>query len=63
MEKVARDELLMAYRSAKDCVHRLELLLAELGCPHRNAVNISTMGGPKKYYCKECGETIEGVDE
>ena len=64
MEKQMKEELLLAYRSAKDCVRRLELLLAEVGCPHRNAVNLSTMGdGPNKYYCKDCGETIEGVDE
>jgi hypothetical protein len=64
VEKHVKDELLSAYRSAKDCVRRLELLLAEVGCPHRNAVNMSTMGdGPSEHYCRDCGETIVGVEE
>jgi hypothetical protein len=63
MNKIEKNELLSAYRSAKDCVSRLELLLAKVGCPHRNVTNLTTMGQASKYYCRDCGETIEGVDE
>jgi transposase-like protein len=60
MKQYVKEEMLLAYRSAKDCVRRLELLLAEVGCPHRNTTNLTTLGAEvKTYYCRDCGETIE----
>jgi hypothetical protein len=64
MEQFVKEEMLLAYRSAKDCVRRLELLLAEVGCPHRNTTNLTTMGAEANtFYCQDCEETIEVEEE
>ena len=31
----------------------------EVGCTHARAVDISTMGEPRRFFCRECGITQE----
>jgi transposase-like protein len=61
---VNKDDLLQVYRDAKAVVRKLQLLIAEVGCLHRNKRNITTMGGAddvQKFYCPDCGDTFNGV--
>jgi len=57
---VDKTALMLAYRQLKDGIGKLELLLAEIGCPHFDAVDVTTMGnGVVKHWCPDCNEYIE----
>ena len=45
----------------KACLERLNFSLADIGCVHANAIDVTTMGGgnTKIQLCPDCGETIE----
>ena len=57
---VKKDELYKVYQSLKDAGSVLQLMLAEVGCVHSNAEDVTTMDGSntRKFYCMDCGETI-----
>ena len=42
-------------------VSKLTILLADVGCVHTNAIDVTTMGpdNKAKYLCPDCGETME----
>jgi hypothetical protein len=61
---------LMAMRTQLDAVQiQLDAMIEEQinaesvkekeGCQHKNAVDVSTMGEPRKFFCKDCGITKE----
>ena len=63
--KVSKQDLQELYTEAVSIVQRLQqMILAEVGCLHRNKLNITTMGGSdevQKYFCPDCGVTFEGT--
>ncbi len=58
---VNKAELAQIKDLATTIVTKLNVLLADVGCPHSNAISVTTMGpgNTAKYLCPDCGETIE----
>jgi len=59
--EVRRDDLYAVYSQIKDALGKLELLVADLGCLHPDAIDVTTMDGSnvRRSLCPDCGATIE----
>lgn len=59
-ELLSRDQLSAVRGHMIKAVEILDGLIEQKGCLHEDRSEVSTMGGgPRKFYCHDCGKTIE----